>query len=214
MSTYDLATLQQLIWDRVENNQVLYLAAEVTAVANEALRVTNLFTAFNAGSVQLPGFTVAGQLLYSVPDGILYPTRVAFEGRDLDKISLTAIGQNFRTWATDDSNNYGPVARWIPIGIRTFAIHPIDAVGGNNLTITGVMETTQLAAAGDVCELDDEFVSLVTEYGGHRLVLKEGGKVFADASVLIQSFWHTMKSLRTWQYLKMPRYFVQVEEPK
>jgi hypothetical protein len=214
MPTYSLAELETLVWNRVESNTILYTQPEVQAVISEALRVTNLFSATNEGSVELPGFTVKGQLVYQTPLGMIFPTRVAFEGRDLDKVGLTRIGQDIRSWATDDTNNYGPVARWIPIGIQAFAIHPIDAVGGNDLTVTGVFETTPMTKPTDVMQLDDEFVSLISEYGGHRLVLKEAGKVFTDASVLIQAFWRVMKRLKRWQSFKAPRYFVQVQEPK
>jgi hypothetical protein len=106
------------------------------------------------------------------------------------------------------------VARWIPIGLKTFALHPIDATGGNSVTVTGVMETQQLVNPTDVCQLDDEFVTLISDYGGHRLVLKETGKTFADASLLIQGFWREMKTLKRWETFKAPRYFVQVESPK
>ncbi len=214
MSVYTLGTLKTLVYSRVENNQLLYTAAEVTAIINECLRCTNLFTAFNETSTAVSGDTVADQLLYSVPTGILFPTQVSFNGRVLDKIGLIGIGETYRNWATDTTNTYGPVARWIPIGITQFAIHPIDAVGGNTLLVTGVAETTQLVGDSDVMELDDEFVAMLVDYCGHRLVLKEAGKVFSDASILIQTYWKTMKGLKRLQTWKAPRYFVQVQQPE
>lgn len=214
MPSFSLSDIQALVYDRVEGNSQLYTASEVTAVINEALRVCNLFTGFVQTSVQLPGFTVANQLLYTVPSPILFPTRIAFEGRDLDKLGLRRIGQDYRNWARDTTNTYGPVARWIPIGITQFAIHPIDAIGGNNLTVTGVAEPTLLVNSTDVMQLDDDFAPLIVDYCGHRLVFKEAGKVFADSSVLIQTFWKAMKELKRWQSFKAPRYFVQVQEPK
>ncbi len=214
MPSFTLGEIQTLIYDRLEGNTLLYTEPELTAVINECLRVTNLFTGYNETSIILPNFTVANQLVYDVPESILFITRVAFEGQDLDKIGLIRIAQDYRYWATDTSDTYGPTARWIPIGITKFALHPIDAVGGADVTITGVVEPTLLVAADDVVSLDDEFVTLIVEYCGHRLVLKEGGKAFADASLLIQSYWRQMKQLKRWQGFKAPRYFVQVEEPK
>lgn len=213
MSVYTLATLRTLVYSRVENNQLLYTNAEVSAIINESLRVINIFTAFNETSTAVSGSSVADQLLYSVPTGIIFPTQVAFNGRVLDKIGLNSIAELYQSWATDTTNTYGPVGRWVPIGINKFAIHPIDAVGGNTILVTGVAETTQLSADGDVMELDDEFVSLVVDYCGHRLVLKEAGKVFSDASILIQTFWRDMKALKRLQTWKAPRYFVQVQSP-
>ncbi len=214
MPSWTLGQLSEFVYDRVENNELLYTQPEVTAAINEALRIINIFTGFNEDSVQLRGFTVANQLLYQTPTDMLFPTRVAFEGRDLDKVGLRLMGQTYRNWATDTTDTYGPVARWIPIGLKTFALHPIDATGGNSVTVTGVMETQQLLNSTDVMQLDDEFVTLVTEYAGHRLPLKETGKTFADASLLIQAFWSEMKTLKRWETFKAPRYFVTLQEPK
>lgn len=202
-----------MVLGRVEGNTTLYTQTEITAVINECIRISNAFTAFNETSTLVPGSTVANQLVYSTPSGILFPTQVAFNGRVLDKVSLTSIGECYRNWATDTTSTYGPVARWIPIGITTFAIHPIDAIGSNALLVTGVAETTLLASGSDVMELDDEFVTMLVDYCGHRLVLKEGGKVFSDASILIQTYWREMKGLKRLQTWKAPRYFVQVQSP-
>ncbi len=214
MPTWTLDQLDQLVLDRVEGNNILYSVPERYSVINQAIRIINLFSAFNETSIELPGFTVANQLLYSIPSPIIFPTRIAFEGRDLDKTGLKLAAQTYRSWAVDTTDTYGPVARWIPIGIKTFALHPIDAQGGNDLTITGVAEPNQLVNPDDVMQLDDEFVSLIADYGGHRLCLKEAGKTFADASVLIQAFWREMKTLKRWDTFKAPRYFVQVQQPQ
>lgn len=212
MPSIDLGTLIEYVYDRVEGNSQLYQRDELVACINESIRITNLFTGFAESSVWVPGFTVADQLLYDTPSPILFPTRISYEGRDLDKIGLMRMGEDYRNWATDTTNSYGPVARWIPVGLTKFAIHPIDSYGGNSLLVTGVVEPTPLVNDTDVMQLSDEFVTLVTDYCGHRLVLKEAGKVFADASILIQSYWREMKRLKRWQGFKAPRYFVQVEQ--
>ena len=214
MPSWTLQQLRTLVLDRLEGNNLLYTNPELDAVINESLRITNLFTVFNEISIQFSGFMVVGQLLYQTPSPIIFPTRIAFEGRDLDKTGLKLAAQTYRSWAVDTTDTYGPVARWIPIGIKTFALHPIDAQGGNDLTITGVAEPDQLVNPGDVMQLDDEFVTLIADYGGHRLCFKEAGKTFADASVLIQAFWRQMKMLKRWDTFKAPRYFVQVQQPQ
>ncbi len=214
MPVYTLGDLKTMVYARVEGNTQLYTAAEVTAIINESLQLTNALAGFNEARTFVSGGTVANQLVYSIPANILFPTRVTFNNRELDKIGLTPMGESYRNWATDTTNTYGPVARWIPIGLTTFAIHPIDATGGNTLLVTGVSETTPLVSDGDVMELDDEFVSLIVDYCGHRVVLKEGGKVFSDSSILIQTFWREIKELKRWETWKAPRYFVQAQQPK
>lgn len=214
MPVYTLSGLRTLVYSRVEGNNILYVAAELNAVINECLRLSNAMTGFYSTSIVVSGGSVADQLVYAVPTGILFPTQISFNARVLDKIGLTAIGESIRSWATDTTSTYGPVARWVPIGITKFAIHPIDATGGSAITVQGVAETTQLSADGDAMELDDEFVAMLVDYCGHRLTFKEAGKIFADSSVLIQTYWREMKRLKKWQLWKAPRYFVQVEQPK
>ena len=208
MPSVTLATLQQYVIDRIDNNTVMFTVPEITQFINEAYQVTNIFCGINQASVSVPGFSVAGQLLYQVPDPIIFPLQCSFEGRPLRKLSLSALAQNYRQWAYDNTTKSGPVQRWSPIGINQFVIHPCDSLGGRDISLIGVVEPPLLVNPTDVISLDDEFIDMIVSYATHRVQLKIGGGMFSQASLLIQSYWHRLKERMIYQDYIFPRYFV------
>lgn len=212
MPTYTLGNFQQLVLDRLDGNSVLYTTPELTRTINEALCVLNLYCGFLQSSIQVPGFSQANQLLYATPPGLIFPLRCQFEGRQLDRISLSQIGRQYYSWMTDTTVTRGPVAHWVPLGVSLFAIHPMDASGGQDILVTGVVEPTPLVNSGDVIQLEDEYATIIADYAAHRLPLKEGGKVFSDSSVGYQNFLRLMKSKKMWLSFKAPKYFVPAAE--
>ncbi len=204
---YTLAALKTAVYARLENNTLFFRPFAITAIINEAIKCTNILTGFYQGT--LPVVSAAGKLIYSVPAGMLYPQRIQFEGIQLDPVPITQIGQDYRTWASDTTANKGQVARWIPIGINYFALHPADALGGLDIEVTGVLEPPLLVADGDSMVLDDEYVTIIVEYAASRAPLKCGGKVFADASKLyVSGFQKSVKPLLAQQQFKFPKYFI------
>lgn len=207
-SNYTLGDIQDLVLDRLENNSIMYPAATVlTPLINEAIRVSNMMCGWFQSTERV--LSVANQLVYAVPSSLVYPQRVQFEGIQLDPTPLTRIGQDYRNWITDTSNNLGAVARWVPIGITQFAIHPMDSSGGQDIEVTGVAEPTTLVSSTDNIPLEDQWATVVVEYAASRAVLPSGGKPFADASQLYTtSFIKSMKSMTNLRKLQFPRYFL------
>lgn len=208
MPTVTLAEIQQDVYDQLEQNTILYTLQQVTNVINEGYRIINGFTGLNQATVSVPGFSVAGQLIYQSPSPILFPLECYFEGKQLRKMSLGALARTYRGWAADLTNKSGPVQRWAPIGITRFVIHPQDAVGGRDIAITGVTEPTPLVNAGDSISIPDEYLTMLISYVSHRIRLKEGGKVFSDASLLLQQFYRDLKRLGRFQTAKFPSYWI------
>jgi hypothetical protein len=193
---------------KVDGNSILYTNPEIDYVINEAVRVTALATGFYRSTIQLPGWTVADQLVYDVPAPILVPTSVLFEGRQLNPISLRELGRTRRNWATDTSARSGRPDYWAPVGIGKFVISPKDSVGGNDLALTGVAEPPLLVDATDVMQLENEYVEIITEYCGHRLPLKEGGKIFADASIGLNNFYDKLRQRKRLEKVKFQKYYI------
>lgn len=212
MPTFTLSQLSQLVWDGLDSNSGLYPQAQVTSVLNEVLRKTNLLVGWNQATVPVPGFTVANQLLYSTPAGIVIPLKVYFEERELEKYSLSKLAQKYRSWAVDQNLYEGQVARWFPIGLSTFGIHPLDAYGGGLLEVQGVAPVTPLVNSGDVVTLDDELCEVLVKYTRGRITLKEQGGPFAAASVAYQEFIRAMKGMAMIASFTFPRYFVDAAE--
>lgn len=208
---YTLADLRSAVYDRLENNQAFFRPARVTSIINEAIKVINLFTGFYQGSVTL--YSVANQLKYSTPDGMIFPLRAQFNGVNLDPIAINQIGKDYRDWATSTTDKDGPVARWVPIGINYFCLNPIDSLGGQSIYITGVLEPPLLVDDTDTMVLDDEYVTLIAEYGGMVAPLSEGGAPSANAMALYPNFLRIMRSLTMYRQVTMPRYFVLSGSP-
>lgn len=210
MPQFTLGDIDDRVLDRLDQNDGLYPQLERYRAINDAIRVINLFTGFTNSTTGVPGFTVPGQLIYQTPPGIIFPQRVYFEGRQLERISIRSISMRFRNWTTDRSNQGTPVQRWIPLGIGMFAIHPTDAAGGKELDVNGVSEPPWLGAATDTITLEDEWMTLVENLAAHAIQLKESAAIFAAASLLYQDFLRGIRQYMYWSEMKMPSYYLKM----
>lgn len=204
MPTYSLATLEQRSWDQLEGNSTFYTEPNIRGALNEGLCRLNVHTGFTQATVTIPGNSVVGRLRYTVPSGVMFPMRVYFAGRELQKLSLRGLGEQYRNWMTDA----GPVRHWAPIGSDQFVIHPADSVGGNTIQVFGVGPVTQLVNQGDPVLLNDEYVDILVEYGGFRPVLREGGGVFARASLRYRRYIEKVKAMSIWESMSWPQYWL------
>ena len=206
MPSYTLAELSTLLYDSLDNNTGMYPQAQVTDCLNNTVRKLNFLT----GMIEDTGtaLTQAGRLIYPTPASVIIPTKVYLEGVELEKYSLRQLGESYRNWSTDTTATMGPVARWCPLGISQFVIHPLDAVGGKLLEVNGVQPIVPMVAAGDEVDLDDEFVPVLIDYIRGRLLLKIGGKPFASASTSYQEFIREVKDMVAWQGMIFPAYFI------
>ena len=187
----------------------MYGNTQITVAINESYQLVNSFCGVNIKTVAVPGGSVANQVNYSTPSPIMIPMELYFNGRQMRKLSLGALGRNYRSWLTDNTTKNGPVARWTPTGIKTFAIHPADAVGGQSITITGVIEPTLLSSGSNVLEIEDEYLTMMLELTVHRLQLKEGGKIFSDSStMMLNSFYKRLANRTRFTGWKSPTYRV------
>lgn len=207
MPTVTLAYLRQRVYDGLDNNTVFFTTDQVDRAINQGLRRLNVIVGFIQDTVPYPGFTIAGQSLYDTPDGILAPLRVYCEGRELEKLTLTELGQAYRSWAVDTTATKGPTARWAPIGLSRFVIHPIDAVGGNFLETQGIVPMTPLVADDDVMSLEDPWLDLIVRYAQARVLLKDSAQTFAQASLIYQQWISTLKNFTAWSGMRWPAYW-------
>lgn len=212
-SLYTLQDLDDLVLARLENNSVMWETAERYDIINECLQSINLVTGFYQGTAAAM-ISVAGQLIYAVPAGVLYPLRCQFESSQLDPVPITRIGRDYRTWTTDTTAKLGSVARWVPIGINYFAIHPADSLGGNSIFVTGVMETPVLVLPTDAISLEDQYVDLLVNAVYSRLPLKlSGPATLAALSVYQKEVLPSLKRLTVFSSMKWPKFFVQAGSP-
>lgn len=214
MPQYTLASIDARVLDRLDNNTGLYPTAQRYAEINDSLKVVNLFAPFAMDTLTVAGGTVAGQQFYAVPPTMIFPLRVYFNNRQLEKLSLRAISMRYRTWVTDRSNTGMPVQEWIPAGLSFFGIHPVDSTSGGVLLVNGVVEPALLVAPGDFVTVQDQYIDVIEKLTAHVLQVKESAAIFTQSSMLYQSFIHDMKEMTSFQDIKMPRYFVKLSPPE
>ena len=208
MPQIQLSDFEQRVWSRLDNDTLLYPQAQVDAKINEGARVVNLFTGYNQGTADL-GLTVQNWMWYRVPTAIVIPMKVYLDGKELNKETVAGAGRMFPKWMRGVYNR--STAMWIPVGSRMFALVPPDGVGGKLLQVWGVMTPPLLVNPGDALTLDDEYANLIEEYAWVQLVLKEGGKVFADASRGYQNWLRRIGDLQMYESKISPRYWVEKE---
>ena len=202
MPIFTLASLESKCLGGLDNNTAEYPLTEVDFVINEVIRLVALFTGFYKATVQVPGYSVAKQLVYNTPPGILAANVISFEGRQLQKISLRRLARERRNWATDTTNSRGRVEFWAPAGASKFVMTPIDSQGGRDISVTGMAEPPLLVNPDDVMTLENEYVEIIPAYAKHRLPLKEGGKTFADGSLALNDFYTVMMQRKRFESLK------------
>lgn len=212
MPVFTLAELRAKVLGRLDDNSGLHVTEEVDWVINECLRTVALATGFYRVTVTRPNFTVAGRLVYDTPEGIVVPLSMVLDGRLLQRISLARLARLRRNWVTDTTESRGRVEYWAPIGIGKFVISPKDARGGREISITGLAAPPLLVNATDTMALENEYVEIITEYAVHRLPLKEGGKIFADGSLALRTFYSKLKERRRYESLKFPGYWLLEDE--
>ena len=215
MPSFTLATLQQLVLDKLDGNVGMYPLAQITLALNQGLRRLNLITGFQQATVPVPGWTVANQLVYNPPPGILIPITVYVEERELVKVgSLQELAEQHRNWATDTTATSGPTQRWAAIGITQFVIHPMDAVGGRLLEVSGVAPIIPLTAPGQTVNLDDEWVDMLVDYASTRVMIREIGAPFQGTMGIQRALVEKLKTLTIWSGMNWPEYwFAKQLEP-
>jgi hypothetical protein len=204
-----LSDFENRTWTRLDNNQELYQQSSVDRLINEGARVLNLFTGFSQAQVPV-GLTIANWQWYRIPAPIVYPMRMYLEGKLLYKSTATGTSNTDQRWLRAGSGSY--TRSWIPVGTQLFGIHPVDPSGGKYLECWGVTTPALLVNPTDTLNLDDEYADLVSLYAFVNLVLKEGGKPFADASAGYQQWLKRARALQRWESAVInPKYWVEVQ---
>ena len=199
MPTYTLAQLESRTWDQLDGNTGEFPEPNVRAVLNHGLSRFNLVVGIQSATIPVTGFTVANQFAYNCPAGLMIPVRYDYEGRELQKMPLDRLARAFPSWVTDNSSNLGPPARVGVIDLTQFILHPADAYGGGLLEVTGIVPMTPLVNQGDVVTLDDQWAECLIAYAKPRLLVKEGGKAFADAVQAFKPYRDKMREASIWK---------------
>jgi hypothetical protein len=213
MPTVTLANLEDYVYSTLEQNNLFYPAAEVDSCINDAIRILNLFTGFLNNTATVAAIKTAS--IYSVPAGILIPTKVMFGTRTLEKSSVTKISMAYPCWMNETAADAGiPVSYWFPIGVTKFGIYPRPAANGTNLSVTGVAEPDLLTTGASTIAYPTEFADILEVYAEHAVQLKAAGVVAKASMSAYQDFLGRMNELKRYKAKIAPRFTVLVEQEK
>lgn len=208
MPQVELQDLQARVYARLDGNTQLYSLTSVNSRINEGARCLNLFTGFSQATV-LAGLTIANWQWYRVPAPIVFPMKVYCENRELNKSSVSSTSDVSPRWLRGSTNQQ--IRSWIPVGTTMFAIVDVDPTGGKALSVMGVTTPALLVNETDTLNLDDEYADLIVDYAFVNLVLKEGGKPFADASSNYKGWLKRVRALQRWEKKINPSWMVEIE---
>lgn len=210
MPIYTLFTLRSRVLDLLDQNTELYPASDVDREINDSIRAWNSFTGAIVSEKPVPGGSVPGQVLYPVPSGLLYPLRISVSGRELQRSWISAISRTRRSWVTERTPSRPWL--WIPVGINKFAIWPAIETASITINVFGVAEPAKLVNDFDLIEFHDEDADAIVKLAAVNLLFREGGSVFAQASLMYRHYLGRLKERSRFRNIKLPRYWLLRKE--
>jgi hypothetical protein len=213
MATLRLDTARTSVYDRLEQNTRFWTSTEITRHFNNAVKVLNIFTGFVTGKATM--IARAGCHIYRTPLSILVPTRVRFDGRDLEPLPFKDLLEANSRWIQETTSDSGPVATWSGVGLhlgRKIVIHPAPTTGGAIIEVYGIKEPDVLANDSDTITLPTEYADILYTLAAHEAKMKCGGAVARDAMFDYQQFLKRMSSLKRFQSKVNPRFWIEAEQ--
>ena len=208
MPQYELGDLDSRLLNLLDENNLFYPQARRYYNINEALQVTNLASPFVTGTLEIPGFSVAGQSFYGTPAGMIFPLRVYFNAKALSKVSFRSLTMRYRNWAIETASMGQPVQEWVPLGMGMFLIHPTDNQGGQTISVNGVLEPPYLNSATDTITIEDEWITTIVNLAFCSIVLQESSAEFASLSMVYQGVIRDLKSRIDWGSVVFGKYYL------
>jgi hypothetical protein len=194
---YQITTLSQLLpqLEARYESTVFWTPTEATNAINEALRTWNILVSFYKGRKTF--LTVANQVWYPVPAGMLFPFRMDGVSTPLVQTTFYDLDLGRPNWEGETTATAGvpsEPALWVPAGVTRFALWPADAIGGSLFTIDGLLPAPVLVGGGDYIDLGEEAIGALLDYALHLLSFKVGGDTFTR---LIPRFQHFLAAVAT-----------------
>lgn len=210
-----LAYLREQTLARLEGNDQLYQEDELNSAINEAVQVINCAAGWFQNTYPISTTTtIADRHIYDLPEEIIFPQRVVFEGQVLERNSLWAMGNNWPTFLRDTTATTGQqVSRWCPIGIRKIAIHPADSVGGGDLYITGITEPGVMVEDTDSLILPKEGIPAICDYAAHIVQCKLQGTPFVQSLTMFKNYQDTIAMQKFFSSYNQPTYKFDEQVP-
>lgn len=156
-------------------NHYFWVDAELNAAINEALRTWNLLIGIWCEKYTVS--TAAGANWITLPSTITSATRVEYANKALKCVAVRDMDNGNPGWETLP----GTPRYWAPVALNLLALFPVDTDSTTSLTVDGVRSTPILSNDTDTVDLDQGSYDLLLDYARHLLLLKLGGREFAES---------------------------------
>lgn len=167
------ATLRARLQDRYTGDP-FWTDTDANDLLNETLRLFNMYTGYWRGTAT--ALTTAGSPFVTVPAALTSQTRIEVAGDPLTRKSILGLYRTRRNWRTQTTLSGAPVPatirEWAPVGLRTIAIWPHTAAGGDTITFNGVKITPVLTADGSFLDVGEEELTLILGEALYGLAFK------------------------------------------
>ena len=210
MPNISLGDLQYRCYQDLDNNTLLYPLPELTAYINESIQVINNITGMLQEQIVLDVASQATRVWSDIPSShILVPFKLEYDGRYLlSRMSLQKIGQLYPYWLTERTATIGsPVARWVPVGLTKFGLHPADSRGGAQMRLSGIKVPVPLANQADVMPFPNEYADAVEDLTVMAIQLKEIMPIQQAMQQAYPRFIDKMQSQSKWRNVMQPAYY-------
>lgn len=217
MARVTLATLLDGTMSKLDRNSLFYPQSEVSNAINEAIRLLNLFCGWINTTEGVPSdsVTVAGRIIYRVPDEIAIPEKVSFNGIELDKIGMDKLCHFFPDWMKETTASTGrDVTRWCPYAANRFILNPGDAVGGGLLEVTGIAVPNELVEDTDYVDIPRDGISAIAEYAAHIVQCKLGQVPLVQSMPMYRTYEQLVKQQKIWTSYKQPNFWLDLKTPE
>lgn len=204
-----LGQLKTLVYARLEGNSRMYQDSEVTNAINGCYQIINLSVGWYQKTVPIiQTYTIANRHIYDFPSRIVFPESVKYEQQALEKVSLSAMANNWPLFLQDTTATTGnQVSRFCPIGIKKFVLHPADAVGGGYLEVTGIANPDPMVTDNDTVYIPKEGVTAVADYSAHIVQCKLQGVPFMQSLAMYRNYENLVKLNGYWDTFKQPNMY-------
>jgi len=192
------AWLRSSVYAKLGDSSGFYTEEDVDRAILGAISELNAITGFNRSHATLS--LTPGKSVYETPYPIEVAVAVEVSGRRIPRSSPESLFSHSRLWGVD----VAPLPSvWCPIGFSKILFSPPFSVP-LSARVEGIASFGM--SLGDHVNIPSGLVPMVVELAWHRLVMREGGAVFYDASESMGRISKTLYELSVWKTAKLTRY--------
>jgi hypothetical protein len=193
VATSTIADIAQLALDRVQDPTGIFWQTDMEAYSAVAEAISELFLIIGRPTQQINTLVtlIPNVVWQPMPANLLTITNIQANGAWLKRTTLRAMDYTQAAWSSAWESDRGAVVkRWLPVGLKMFAVHPAPTVPVQ-VIVTGlqfpVIGTYPLSGAQQSpfhAEIDDA----LNLYAAYYMRQKEIGDDFLESKVLYTQF--------------------------